>query len=152
MSRPTLATTVALAALASLAMPSASHAQFGGLIKKRIAQTAINEKLSKINTDRIALSQRCDALKQPELTDADFALIRAEDAHEDSVGAAAGGFTSLEYGRLRERVVAYAFMPASWKPSGYSADEPKAIDARRVEIRKLVGADFENSGQRISVE
>ena len=266
MSRPTLGTFVALAALASLAMPSASHAQFGGLIKKKIAQTAINkaipqpaapadtqaqrraaddadrkarqeawshptpitaanlgnfmtalhaeqaerakaasqaesplgrsvqysvakakckhdlaasdtavrklqsdmqkeatsgktaglqayyEKLSKINTDRIALSQRCDALKQPELTDADFALIRAEDAHEDSVGATAGGFTSLEYGRLRERVIAYALMPASWKPSGYSADELKAIDARRVEIRKLLGSDFENSGQRVAVE
>jgi hypothetical protein len=266
MSRPTLGTLVALATLASLAMPSASHAQFGGLIKKKITQTAINKaipqpaapadtqaqrraaddadrkarqeawahptaitaanlgnfmtaihaeqaerakaasspdsplgrsmkysvakakctydraaidtamqkiqsdmqkqvtagntaalqtgyaKISKLNTDRIALSQRCDALKKPELTDADFALIRAEDAHEDSVGATAGGFTSLEYGRLRERVIAYALMPAAWKPSGYSPEELKAIDPRRVEIRKLLGADFDNSGQRISVE
>jgi hypothetical protein len=109
-------------------------------------------KISKLNTDHIALSQRCDALKKPELTDADFALIRAEDAREDSVGAAAGGFTSLEYGRLRERVIAYALMPAAWKPSGYSPEELKAIDARRVEIRKLLGSDFENSGQRAPVE
>jgi hypothetical protein len=266
MARSTLGTFIALAALASLAIPFASHAQFGGLIKKKIAQTAINKaipqpaapadtqaqrraaddadrkarqeawahptpisaanlgnfmtaihaeqterakaasspdsplgrsmqysvaktkcthdlaandtavkkvqadmqkqvtagnaaalqtgygKISKLNTDRIALSQRCDALKKPELTDADFALIRAEDAREDSVGAAAGGFTSLEYGRLRERVIAYALMPASWKPSGYSPEELKAIDARRVEIRKLLGNDFENSGQRASLE
>lgn len=266
MSRPALGTFVALAALASLAIPSAAHAQFGGLIKKKIAQTAINkaipqpaapvdtqaqrraaddadrkarqeawshptlitaanlgnfmtaihaeqaerakaasqpesplgrsvryivakakckhdlaasdtamqkmqsemqkeaaagraagiqasyEKLSKMSTDRITLLQRCEALKQPALTDADFALIRAEDAHEDSVGASAGVFTSLEYGRLRERVIAYALMPASRKPSGYSADELTAIDARRVEIRKLLGSDFENSGQRVSIE
>jgi hypothetical protein len=105
-------------------------------------------KAQKITTDHIALSSRCDALVKPELTDADFALIRAEDAREDSLGAAAGGFTSLEYGRLRERVIAYALMPASWKPSGYAPAELQAIDARQVELKKLLGHDFSSSGQR----
>ena len=113
---------------------------------------AFNEKLAKNNTDRMAMSQRCSALQKPTLTDAEFTLIRAEDAHEDSVGAAAGGFTSLEYARLRERVIAYALMPASWKPSGYAPAELQAIDARRVEIRKLLGIDFDNSGQRAPIE
>ncbi|HEV7706435.1 MAG TPA: hypothetical protein VGO46_19215 [Gemmatimonadaceae bacterium] len=113
---------------------------------------AYYQKLAKINTDRIALSQRCDKLVRPELTDADFAVIRAVDAREDSVGAAAGGFTSLEYGRLRERVIAYALMPSSWKPSGYAPAELQAIDARRAEIKKLLGNDFANSGQRVSLD
>ena len=108
-------------------------------------------KAQKITTDHIALTNRCNALVKPELTDADFALIRAEDAHEDSVGAAAGGFTSLEYGRLRERVIAYTLMPPSWKPSGYAPAEIQAIDAKRAEIRKLLGNDFDNSGQRASL-
>lgn len=106
----------------------------------------------KVTNDHVALMNRCNALVKPELTDADFALIRAEDAHEDSVGAAAGGFTSLEYGRLRERVIAYALMPASWTPSGYAPAEIQAIDARRAELRKLLGNDFANSGQRVSLE
>jgi hypothetical protein len=109
-------------------------------------------KAQKITTDQIALSNRCNALVKPELTDADFALIRAEDAHEDSVGAAAGGFSSLEYGRLRERVIAYTLMPASWKPSGYAPAEMAAIDVRRTELRKLLGTDFESSGQRTSLD
>ncbi|HMI57829.1 MAG TPA: hypothetical protein VK511_07270 [Gemmatimonadaceae bacterium] len=108
-------------------------------------------KAQKASNDHVALSNRCNSLVKPELTDADFALIRAEDAHEDSVGAAAGGFTSLEYGRLRERVIAYALMPASWQPSGYAPAEIQAIDARRVEIKKLLGNDFDNSGQRASL-
>jgi len=109
-------------------------------------------KAQKASNDQVALANRCNALVKPELTDADFALIRAEDAHEDSVGAAAGGFTSLEYGRLRERVIAYALMPASWSPSGYAPAEIQAIDARRVELKKLLGNDFANSGQRVSLE
>ena len=114
------------------------------------AMQAYYVKAQKITTDHIALANRCNALVKPELTDADFALIRAEDAHEDSIGAAAGGFTSLEYGRLRERVIAYALMPATSTPSGYAPAEIQAIDARRAEIRKLLGSDFDNSGQRNS--
>ena len=109
-------------------------------------------KATKITNDQITLSNYCNALVKPDLTDADFALIRAEDAHEDSVGATAGGFTSLEYGRLRERVIAYALMPASWKPSGYAPAELQAIDAKRAELRKLLGNDFDNSGQRVSFD
>lgn len=109
-------------------------------------------KTQKITSDQVALMNRCNSLVKPELTDADFALIRAEDAHEDSVGAAAGGFTSLEYGRLRERVIAYTLMPPSWQPSGYASAEIQAIDARRAELRKLLGNDFANSGQRVSLD
>jgi hypothetical protein len=119
---------------------------------KMAAMQADFEKATKLNADHSTLLNKCGALQKPELTDADLALVRAEDAHEDSVGAAAGGFTSLEYGRLRERVIAYALMPTSWKPSGYSADELKAIDTHRVEIRKLLAGDFENSGQRVAGE
>lgn len=116
------------------------------------AMQAYYVKAQKITNEHIALANRCNALVKPELTDADFALIRAEDAHEDSVGAVAGGFTSLEYGRLRERVIAYALMPASWTPSGYAPAEIQAIDARRAEIKKLLGNDFANSGQRVTLE
>ena len=108
-------------------------------------------KAQKKTAEHVALMNRCNALVKPELTDADFARIRAEDAHEDSVGAAAGGFTSLEYGRLRERVIAYTLMPASWTPSGYAPAEIQAIDTRRAELRKLLGNDFNNSGQRNSL-
>ena len=45
MSRNTLGALSALAILAALANPAASHAQFGGLIKKKVAQTAINKAL-----------------------------------------------------------------------------------------------------------
>lgn len=116
------------------------------------ALAALYKNMPKLQADRSALATRCEALKRPELTDADFALIRAQEAHEDSVGAAAGGFSSLEYGRLRERVIAYVLMPSSWKPSGYAAAETQAIDARRTELRKLLGDEFENSGQRVSLQ
>lgn len=265
MSRLTSRRFIALAALTSLAIPATSHAQFGGLIKRKIAQTAINkaipqpaapadtqaqrrttedadrkarqqawdhptpitagnlgnfmtairaqqaerakaaavsgsplgrigkydtgkrqcardlavhdtalkklqkeieavaasgkyeklgdytERVTRSNNEQVALSTKCSAIQKPELTDADFAVIRAEDAHEDSVGAVAGGFTSLEYARLRERVVAYVLMPASWKPSGYSADELKVIESRHAEIRKSLGNDYDSAGQRNSV-
>jgi hypothetical protein len=119
---------------------------------KADALQAYSMKIQKFTNDHIALANRCNSLVKPELTDADFALIRAEDAHEDSVGAAAGGFTSLEYGRLRERVIAYTLMPTSWTPSGYAPAEIQAIDARRVELKKLLGTDFANSGQRNSLD
>ncbi|MEO6211671.1 MAG: hypothetical protein ABIQ10_16300 [Gemmatimonadaceae bacterium] len=266
MARITYRTVIALAAFTSLATPTTSHAQFGGLIKKKIAQTAVSKALPqpeapadtqaarrsaeaadskarqnawahptpittanlgtfmtaihaeqterakgmssadsplarvsqynavkkkcthdlaasdtmfqqmqadaakkvqagnsealvtfyknmpKVQADKAALSTRCGALKRPELTDADFTLIRAQEAHEDSVGAAAGGFSSLEYGRLRERVIAYVMMPSSGKPSGYAAAETQAIDARRTELQKLLGDEFESSGQRVSLQ
>jgi hypothetical protein len=108
--------------------------------------------LAKTQTDRLELSRRCSALKQPAFTDAELQMVRAEDAHEDSAGAAAGGFTTLEYGRLRERVIAYVLMPAHATPSGYTAPEIAAIDARRAELRKLLANDFASSGQRVSME
>lgn len=119
---------------------------------KTDALQAYYVKLQKTTADHVALMNRCNALVKPELTDADFALIRAEDAHEDSVGAAAGGFSSLEYGRLRERVIAYTLMPASWTSSGYAPAEIQAIDARRAELKKLLGGDFDSSGQRVSLD
>lgn len=116
------------------------------------ALAALYQNMPKLQADRAALEQRCSVLEKPEFTDADFAAMRAQEAHEDSVGAAAGGFSSLEYGRLRERVIAYVLMPASWKPSGYAAAEVQAIDARRVELRKLLGDEYESSGQRGAIE
>jgi hypothetical protein len=95
-----------------------------------------------------ARNQRCSSLVQPRFADDDFKAIHAEEDKEEAAGAAAGGFTPLVYSRLKERVIAYALMPAGWKPSGYSPDELRVIDARRAELKPLVGSDFDNSGQR----
>jgi hypothetical protein len=108
--------------------------------------------LAKNQSARVEMSNRCSALQKPTFTDAELELVRAEDAHEDSVGAVAGGFSSLEYARLRERVIAYVLMPSSWKPSGYTAPELEAIEARRAELRKVLAADFASSGQRVSID
>jgi hypothetical protein len=97
-------------------------------------------------------SQRCSALARPQSSDADWKEIHAEEDREEAAGAAAGGLSPLVYSRLKERVIAYTLMPASWKPNGYSADELQAIDARRAEIRAVIGREFTSSGQRNTLE
>lgn len=267
MSRSTFGAIVAIAALASLAMPASAHAQFGGLLKRKAKEAAINKALpkpaipadsaaaagtpgdaeakarqdawqhpvaitsagvdgfvkaikaenaerakflaaapatsplgqwntyqaakAKCASDKVkedstqaryqrtmmaeasaghpdkikpytdsiqalglasqARNQRCDTLARPQFTDDDFKAIHAEEDKEEAAGAAAAGLTPLVYSRLKERVIAYALMPTGWKPSGYSPDETRVIDARSAELKSLLGSDFDNSGQRKSL-
>lgn len=93
-------------------------------------------------------SQRCSSLDRPTFTDEDYKAVHAEEDKEEVVGAAAAGISPFVYARLKERVIAYTLLPTGWKPAGYSPDELQAIDARRAEIKSLLGRDFNSSGQR----
>ena len=95
-----------------------------------------------------ARDQRCNSLARPTFTDEDYKVVHAEEDKEEAAGAAAAGLSPFIYARLKERVIAYTLMPTGWQPAGYSPDELKAIDARRAEIKPLLGRDFNNSGQR----
>jgi len=105
------------------------------------SMTAIN----KAAQDR---NQRCNEVARPSLTEDDYKAVHAEEDKEEAAGAAAAGLSPFVYARLKERVIAYTLMPTGWKPSGYSPDELKSIDARRAEIKPLLGRDFNSSGQR----
>jgi hypothetical protein len=105
------------------------------------SMTAIN----KAAQDR---NQTCNEVARPTLAGDDYKAVHAEEDREEAVGAAAAGLAPFVYARLKERVIAYTLMPTGWKPSGYSPDELKAIDARRAEIKPLLGRDFNSSGQR----
>lgn len=105
------------------------------------SMTAIN----KAAQDR---NQKCNEVARPSLSGDDYKAVHAEEEKEEAAGAAAAGLSPFVYARLKERVIAYTLMPAGGKPSGYSPDELKAIDARRAEIKPLLGRDFNSSGQR----
>jgi hypothetical protein len=106
------------------------------------------DSLTAIGRESQERSQRCNALARPQSSDADWKEVHAEEDREEAAGAAAGGLPPLVYSRLKERVIAYTLMPSSWKANGYSADEIKALDARRAEIRAAIGPGFNTSGQR----
>ena len=95
-----------------------------------------------------ARQQRCNSLVRPQFTEDDYKAVHAEEDREEAAGAAAAGISPFVYARLKERVIAYTLMPSGWQPSGYSPDELHAIDARKPEIKQLLGRDFNNSGQR----
>ena len=95
-----------------------------------------------------ARQQRCSSLARPQISEDDYKAIHAEEDREEAAGAAAAGMSPFVYARLKERVIAYALMPSAWQPSGYSPDELHAIDARKAEIKPLLGKDFNTSGQR----
>jgi hypothetical protein len=95
-----------------------------------------------------ARSERCNSLARPTITDEDYKAVHAQQDREEAAGAAAGGLPPFVYARLKERVIAYTLLPTGWKPAGYSPDELSAIDARKAEIKPLLGRDFNNSGQR----
>jgi len=107
-----------------------------------------SDSMQAVGLARQARSQQCNALARPQLTDDDFKAVHAEEDREESVAATAGGFPPLVYSRLKERVIAYVLMPTGWKPSGYSPDELQAIDARRANLKSVLGSDFNSSGQR----
>lgn len=92
--------------------------------------------------------QRCNEVTRPTLAGDDYKAVHAEEEREEAAGAAAAGLAPFVYARLKERVIAYTLMTSASKPSGYSPDELKAIDARRAEIKSLLGPDFNSSGQR----
>ena len=106
------------------------------------------DSMTALGTAEQARNQRCNNLARPVLTQEDYNAAYAEDNREEAVGAAAAGISPFVYARLKERVIAYTLLPNAWKPSGYSADELHAIDARKPEIKSLLGTDFNNSGQR----
>ena len=95
-----------------------------------------------------ARSQRCNGLARPQLTEDDYKAVHTEEDREEAAGAAAAGLSPFVYARLKERVIAYTLMPSGWQPAGYSPDELHAIDARKAEIKPLLGKDFNTSGQR----
>ncbi|HEY2896312.1 MAG TPA: hypothetical protein VGJ12_04180 [Gemmatimonadaceae bacterium] len=95
-----------------------------------------------------AREQRCNSLARPQFTEDDYKAVHAEEDREEAAGAAASGVSPFVYARLKERVIAYALMPSGWAASGYSPDELHAIDARKAEIKPLLGKDFNSSGQR----
>jgi hypothetical protein len=109
---------------------------------------AYTDSMQAINTAEMERSTRCNALARPTLTDEDYKAVHAEEDKEEAAAAAAAGISPFVYARLKERVIAYTLLPTGWKPAGYSPDELQAIDARRAEIRPLLGADFNSSGQR----
>jgi hypothetical protein len=106
------------------------------------------DSLTALGTAAQARMQRCNSLARPTFTQEDYNAAYAEDNREEAAGAAAAGISPFVYARLKERVIAYTLMPSSWKANGYTADELHAIDARKAEIKTLLGADFNTSGQR----
>ena len=95
-----------------------------------------------------ARQQRCNNIARPQFKEEDYVAIHAEEDREEAAGAAASGLSPFVYARLKERVIAYTLMSTGGQPSGYSPDELHAIDARKAEIKQLLGRDFNNSGQR----
>ena len=112
---------------------------------------AYTDSMTKLGQAAQARNERCNALVRPQYSDDDWKQMRAEEDKEEAAAAAVGGFDPLVYSRLKERVIAYTLMPSGWTPSGYSAAETAAIDARKAEIKPLLGKDFNSSGQRISL-
>jgi hypothetical protein len=101
-----------------------------------------------LSTAEQARVQKCVSLARPTFTDEDYKAAHEEEDREEAVGAAASGLSPFVYARLKERVIAYTLLPKGWKPGGYSPDELSAIDARKAEIKPLLGHDFNSSGQR----
>jgi hypothetical protein len=101
-----------------------------------------------LGTAEQARQQKCDNLARPTINEEDYKAVHAEEDREEAAGAAAGGLSPFVYARLKERVIAYTLLPNGWKPGGYSPDELSAIDARKAEIKSLIGREFNNSGQR----
>ena len=95
-----------------------------------------------------AHDQQCSSLSRPTFTEDDFKTVHAEEDREEAAGASAAGISPFVYARLKERVIAYTLMPSGWAVSGYSPDELHAIDARKAEIKPLLGKDFNSSGER----
>ena len=109
------------------------------------------EAMTALGTAAQARSQRCNSLARPTFSQEDYNAAYAEDNREAAAGAAAAGNSPFVYARLKERVIAYTLMPGGWKANGYTADELHAIDARKPEIKSLLGTDFNSSGQRTPV-
>jgi hypothetical protein len=112
---------------------------------------AYTDSMTKLGQASQARSQRCNALARPQFTDTEWQEVRAEENKEEAAAAAVAGLDPLVYSRLKERVIAYTLMPTGWTPSGYSPSELAAIDARKAEIKPLLGKDFNSSGQRNSL-
>lgn len=117
------------------------------------ASAGKSENIQKYTDSMTALSkseqvrqQRCSNLERPQFTQEDYNAVHAEEDKEEAAGAAAAGLSPFAYARLKERVIAYTL--ASRNPSGYSPEELQAMDARKAEIRPLLGHDFNTSGQR----
>ena len=89
--------------------------------------------------------------RAPQFSDDEWKEMRAQENKEEAAAAAVAGMDAYVYSRLKERVIAYTLMPSGWKPSGYSPAEIAAIDARKAEIKPLLGYDFNTSGQRTSL-
>ena len=106
------------------------------------------DSMTALGTAAQARSQRCNSLARPTFSQEDYNAAYAEDNREEAAGAAAAGISPFVYARLKERVIAYTLMPGGWKANGYTADELHAIDARKPEIKSLLGTDFNSSGQR----
>jgi hypothetical protein len=106
------------------------------------------DSMTALNKASQGRNQQCNSLERPRFSEDDYKAVHAEDDREEAAGAAAAGISPFVYARLKERVIAYTLMPTGWKPSGYAPDELQAIDARRKEIRPLLGRDFNSSGQR----
>ena len=119
-----------------------------GNTKNTDAYTDSIMKLSQAAQER---SQRCSGLERPRFTDDEWKEMRAQENKEEAAAAAAAGIDPFIYARLKERVIAYALMPSGGKPSGYAPAELAAIDARKAEIKPLLGSDFNSSGQRNSL-
>jgi hypothetical protein len=112
---------------------------------------AYTDSLTKLGQASQARKQQCYALQRPQFSDAEWKEMRAEEDKEEAAAAAAAGIDPFVYARLKERVIAYTLMPPGWKPSGYSPAELAAIDARKAEIKPLLGKEFNSSGQRNSL-
>lgn len=107
----------------------------------------LQDSMQAVMSSSTAIGQRCSAIQKPTFTSEEFAALHTEEDKEDAAGAAASGMSALAYARLKERVVAYVLMPPGWKANGYTADETQAMDAHRVELRKL-SVDYNASGYR----
>jgi len=112
---------------------------------------AYGDSIMKLNEAAQARSQRCSGLERPRFTDDEWKEMRAQENKEEAAAAAAAGMDPFVYARLKERVIAYTLMPSGGKPSGYSPVELAVIDARKAEIKPLLGSDFNSSGQRTSL-
>jgi hypothetical protein len=94
------------------------------------------------------LHAQCQNNKAGSMSDHSFwAAMRSAQSQQDSVGAAAGKFTTPDYALLRERIASYVLNPNRTKNyPGFLPSEISAMDAQFDVLHSLLARDYAMGG------